>query len=143
MASSSRAQRSSHRECPQPICSVVHSPLFQPFLLTTLRISKSLIPLIHEVIPLMDALTHTLDDKIKDRSAHITIRAAAARGRALIDKYYSKTDESIMYRLGMSELYFRLIHAISDLHLQFSILSTRLHTSKPRHGRMTKASREI
>lgn len=31
------------------------------------------------------------------------IRAAAAKGIAVLNKYYAKTDESIMYRCAMSK----------------------------------------
>lgn len=75
----------------------------QHFLSATLRISKSRIPLMHEVIPIMDILTHELNLTIQDTNLHIAVRAAAARGRVIMDKYYSRTDESIMYRMAMSK----------------------------------------
>ncbi len=50
----------------------------------------------------MDILTHKINDVIRDNSLHIAVRAAAARGRVILDKYYSRTDESIMYRMAMS-----------------------------------------
>ncbi len=50
----------------------------------------------------MDILTHKINDAIQDESLHIAVRAAAARGRVILDKYYSKTDQSIMYRMAMS-----------------------------------------
>lgn len=70
------------------------------------------IPLIHEVIPIMDILTKKIDDSITDTSLHIAVRAAAARGRVILNKYYSKTDESIMYRMGMSESYSIINHVL-------------------------------
>lgn len=37
-------------------------------------------------------------------AAHLpVIRMAAARGLVVVDKYYAKTDDSLMYRLAMSE----------------------------------------
>ncbi len=51
----------------------------------------------------MDILTSMLNDTIENASLHIAVRAAAARGHVILDKYYTKTDESIMYRMGMSE----------------------------------------
>lgn len=44
-----------------------------------------------------------LDEKVLDPHLHVTVRAAAARGIKVLNKYYSKTDESIMYRLAMCE----------------------------------------
>lgn len=75
----------------------------QHFLAATLRISKSHIPLMHEVIPVMDILTNELNATIQDTTIHIAVRAAAARGRVIMDKYYSRTDESIMYHMAMSK----------------------------------------
>ncbi len=69
----------------------------------TLRISRTSTPLLHEVIPLIDILTKLLDKKIIDTSLPMAIRAAVARGRAILNKYYSLTDDSIMYRMAMSE----------------------------------------
>ncbi len=52
---------------------------------------------------MFDKLTVKVNAAIKDTSLHIAVRAAAARGRVILDKYYSKTDASIMYRMAMSE----------------------------------------
>ncbi|KLO09608.1 hypothetical protein SCHPADRAFT_833804, partial [Schizopora paradoxa] len=71
------------------------------FLAATLRISQSRIPLLHEVIPMMDILTSMLNKTVTNTKLHIAVRAAAARGRVILDKYYSKTDDSITYRMAM------------------------------------------
>lgn len=42
-----------------------------------------------------------LDDAVDDVDLHVLVRAAASRGRTILNKYYSRTDESIMYRLAM------------------------------------------
>lgn len=75
----------------------------QDFLYTTTRISQSNTPLLHEVIPLIDSLTGAMEDVVDSMTASDIIRLAAARGRQVLNKYYSKTDESIMYRLAMSK----------------------------------------
>ncbi|TDL14850.1 hypothetical protein BD410DRAFT_733533 [Rickenella mellea] len=77
------------------------SPLLQRFLAATERISKSAVPLVHEVIPLIDSLTDTLAAAVIDEALHPVVRAAMARGVEVLNKYYSKTDDSIMYRLAM------------------------------------------
>lgn len=48
---------------------------------------------------------------------HVLVRAAAARGRKMLDKYYSKTDDSIMYRLAMSKLVLSPGSSFFSLHL--------------------------
>ncbi|KIP05469.1 hypothetical protein PHLGIDRAFT_74254, partial [Phlebiopsis gigantea 11061_1 CR5-6] len=42
-----------------------------------------------------------LEKAVKDRTLAKVIRVAAARGLGVLNKYYSKTDDSIMYRLTM------------------------------------------
>lgn len=69
--------------------------------------SKSRVPLLHEVIPLIDAITAELDKYIEnnDNVYHPLVSAAAARGLAVLNKYYSKTDDSILYRGAMSKCF--------------------------------------
>ena len=58
--------------------------------------------LIHEVIPYMDILTEHLA-KFKDNAAlKPVIRVGAARGIEVINRYYSKTDYSMVYHVAMS-----------------------------------------
>jgi hypothetical protein len=59
--------------------------------------------MVHEVIPLIDNLTTFVELCAENDSLHCVVRATAARGVSILDKYYSKTDDSIMYRLAMSE----------------------------------------
>ena len=63
--------------------------------------STSTRSLLHEVIPYIDVLTEHLDAFATNTQYHPTVRAAARRGRLLMDKYYSRTDESIVYRDAM------------------------------------------
>lgn len=66
--------------------------------------SASAHPLIADVIPLIDLLLHDrLDDLVNDIDKPMIIRASAAKASAIIEKYYSKTDDSKMYRLCMSK----------------------------------------
>jgi len=74
----------------------------QPFLTATLWLSQKKTPLLHEVIPVIDLLTNRLEDVSTDAKYLPSIRAGAAKGLAVLNKYYSKTDESVMYRCTMS-----------------------------------------
>lgn len=68
----------------------------------TKEVSKSKVPLIHDVIPFIDGLTAMLDEVIDDVLISLTVRHAALRGVLLLNKYYAKTDDSIIYRIAMS-----------------------------------------
>jgi len=63
----------------------------------TLQLLKKKIPLIHEVIPVINILTDHLEDVSSDAKYLPSIRAGAAKGLVILNKYYSKTDESVMY----------------------------------------------
>jgi MoxR-like ATPase len=65
--------------------------------------SRSAVPLVHEVIPWIDALTKCLDDHVDDVDALPAVRAAADKGRVMLHKYYSRTDDSHVYRIAMSK----------------------------------------
>ena len=73
----------------------------QPFLFATRELSQSTQALIHEVIQWIDTLTKHLDNFSDDPKQHPTVRAGAARGRVLLNKYYSLTDESNFYRIAL------------------------------------------
>ncbi|TDL13925.1 hypothetical protein BD410DRAFT_686493, partial [Rickenella mellea] len=77
------------------------SPILQHFLDATTRISQSTVSLLHEVIPVIDKLTDVLDAANEDTNLFPVVRAAMKRGRKVLDKYYAKTDESILYRCAM------------------------------------------
>ena len=64
--------------------------------------STSTRSLVYEVIPYIDVLTEHLDAFAANSDYHPTVRAAARRGRLMMDKYYSRTDESIIFRIAMS-----------------------------------------
>src|ERR1700677_818542 len=76
----------------------------QMFLIATERMSQNKVPLLHEVIPIIDVLTDRLEAATGDLTLHAAVRAAAAKGLAILNKYYAKTDDSIMYRMVMSML---------------------------------------
>ncbi|GLB40082.1 putative protein dimerization activity [Lyophyllum shimeji] len=76
-------------------------PLLEAFLRATQHISTNKVALIHEVIPIIDIITGFLEDYITNTSLLPAVRAAASRGLAMINKYYSKTDDSVVYRIAM------------------------------------------
>ena len=89
--------------CDFKLCElVIDANLSQPFLQAMLWLSKNKIPLLHEVILVIDILTDRLDDVSRDMKYLPSIHAGAAKGLAVLNKYYSKTDESVMYRCAMS-----------------------------------------
>ncbi|KAJ3516930.1 hypothetical protein NMY22_g14084 [Coprinellus aureogranulatus] len=49
----------------------------------------------------IDTLTTFFDETIDDATLHPTVRHAALRGVRMLNKYYSKTDESNVYRIAM------------------------------------------
>lgn len=76
--------------------------LFQIFQYATKRMSASGRPLLADVIPVIDILTQRLETVIADDSQPAIICASAAKARSVLNKYYSKTDDSQMYRMAMS-----------------------------------------
>ncbi|KAE9388812.1 hypothetical protein BT96DRAFT_835757, partial [Gymnopus androsaceus JB14] len=77
--------------------------VLRPFLILTKRFEDKSRPLLHEFIPALDIATRNLE-KVIQMAAHLpVIHMAAARGLVVVDKYYAKTDDSLMYRLAMSE----------------------------------------
>ncbi|OJT13075.1 Zinc finger BED domain-containing protein 4 [Trametes pubescens] len=75
--------------------------LLDPFLYATKQISVSDRALVQDVIPYIDVLTSHVDTFRNDASLSPIVRAAAQRGREILDKYYKRTDETIVYRIAM------------------------------------------
>ncbi len=51
----------------------------------------------------MDILTQELEKALKNMALLPCVRVGVSQGLAIIDKYYSKTDESIMWKTAMSK----------------------------------------
>ena len=79
--------------------------------------SQSKTPLLYQVIPLIDTLTRMLETASDNKALFPAVRAAAAKGIAILNKYYAKTDESIMYRCAMSR--FIIIVSLSMMSLNY------------------------
>lgn len=75
--------------------------LIQLFLYATKKISGNESPLIHHVVPIIDSLTSALDKYIDNVALHPVVCHAALRGLLMLNKYYARTDESIVYRIAM------------------------------------------
>ncbi|THU83889.1 hypothetical protein K435DRAFT_688673, partial [Dendrothele bispora CBS 962.96] len=67
----------------------------------TKHFSKSNSTLIADIPPIMDALTKKIFNIINDPITKPIIKAAAAKAYTILNKYYGKTDSSIMYRICM------------------------------------------
>ena len=74
--------------------------------------SKGDYALVHNVIPAMDILTEHLDVFKDNANLKPIIRVAAARGLEIMNKYYSRTDESTIYRISMSKHSTNYIHML-------------------------------
>jgi hypothetical protein len=51
----------------------------------------------------MDSITSALDKFIDNPFLHPAVRHAALRGLLMLNKYYARTDDTIVYRIAMSE----------------------------------------
>ena len=68
----------------------------------TKEVSQSAVPLVHTIIPIIDSITSYFDEVIADDTLHLTVHHAALRGLHMLNKYYMRTDDSIVYRIAMS-----------------------------------------
>ena len=57
---------------------------------------------ISAVIPRIDDLVRVIDNFKDDTANHPAVRSAAVRGLTILNKYYQKTDESLVYRIAMA-----------------------------------------
>ena len=67
----------------------------------TKRVQRKEVALIHDVIPLIDTFTKILAQIIDSSKYHVAIRHAANMALAVLNKYYSYTDDSEVYRIAM------------------------------------------
>ncbi|THU79621.1 hypothetical protein K435DRAFT_666757, partial [Dendrothele bispora CBS 962.96] len=87
--------------------------VLKPFIDFTNEMSDSQQPLIHEVIPLMDQIYLQLEDLEDDLHLLPTVRMGIKAGLKILDKYYARTDDSLMYRAAMSKSSFSFSSWIS------------------------------
>lgn len=79
--------------------------ILQTFIAATEKISHTEVALIFEVIPLINRFTQLFGKIIDDESLHIAIRHAANTALTVLNRYYSPTDDTEMYRIAMSEFF--------------------------------------
>ncbi|KAJ3504337.1 hypothetical protein NMY22_g17960 [Coprinellus aureogranulatus] len=77
------------------------SPLLNVLAYATKEVSWSAVPLVHEVIPIINSITSFFNKAIDDPALHHAVRHAALRGLHMLNKYYSHTNESIVYWIAM------------------------------------------
>lgn len=63
------------------------------------------VPLISSVIPRIDLLVDVIDDFKDDMSLHPAVHSVAVQGLTILNKYYSKTDESFVHHIAMGMLH--------------------------------------
>ncbi|KAF5333044.1 hypothetical protein D9758_017293 [Tetrapyrgos nigripes] len=71
------------------------------FLSKTKEYSQSSVALLHNVILDMDSFCEALSDVRDDAAKHPAVRYSMVKGIAVLDKYYSLTDDSELYRAVM------------------------------------------
>ena len=64
-------------------------------------------PLIHEVIPMLENLEHQLHFMRDCADAPKVIRTAAVAGLIMVGKYYALTDDNEVYRIAMGKCHLR------------------------------------
>ena len=74
----------------------------QAFHNISLEMQTAGIPLISSVIPRIDDLVQVIDE-FKDAMIHLAVRGAAIQGLKLLNKYYDKSDESLVYQILMGK----------------------------------------
>ncbi|KAJ3966428.1 hypothetical protein EV361DRAFT_809106, partial [Lentinula raphanica] len=91
---------------------------------------------ISAVIPAMDAIDEVFATGIiNDEDLSEPIRHALAIGKKTLNKYYSLTDDSELYRIAMGTPYFSYyLHSLIIVFLQFSIRPTSSTTSEKLAG---------
>ncbi|KAK0465985.1 uncharacterized protein EV420DRAFT_1636544 [Desarmillaria tabescens] len=62
---------------------------------------KSGKPLIFKVFPAIDKLTRFLEQGQNNKELHATVRMACYHAMLVLNKYYAKTDESVIYHIAM------------------------------------------
>ncbi|THU99617.1 hypothetical protein K435DRAFT_620982, partial [Dendrothele bispora CBS 962.96] len=75
--------------------------ILNPFVWFTKEMEGNTRPLIHEVIPLIDRINMHLEAVVDNISQDDLLRISAKRGLMILDKYYAKTDDSLVYRSAM------------------------------------------
>ena len=92
-----------------------------------LKVSKDNIPLVQQVIPIINYLHQCLEDFTDDPSKSMIVHHAAQNGVWVLDKYYSQTDESVMYHVAMGEAH--PYHSMIFTKNNFAVLHPKYKTT--------------
>lgn len=65
--------------------------------------------MVYQVIPIIDKFNGLFTDMIWNDKLHLSVRHAAKMGSKVLDKYYTLTDESKVYRTCMRTFYCPLL----------------------------------
>jgi hypothetical protein len=77
--------------------------LFKLFNELTNLFSKANVPLIYEVIPMLEKLEHALDRIYNAKDEPPVVRIAAQAALQVVGKYYALTDDNEVYRIAISK----------------------------------------
>ena len=78
----------------------------QMFEKVTKHISQSESVLVHQVIPIIDHITMELERVVDNEDVHMSICHGAKNALSMVHKYYALLDDSEIYWVAMSELFF-------------------------------------
>jgi hypothetical protein len=78
-----------------------HSLVKQIFDQLTELFSQAEVPLIYQVLPMLEQLEHQLEFMQDDWNTHNVIRIAAQAALLMVGKYYALTDDNEVYRIAM------------------------------------------
>ncbi|KAG1719767.1 uncharacterized protein EDB91DRAFT_1231303 [Suillus paluster] len=76
-------------------------PVLEIFDDLTNRFSQAEVPLVHEVIPMLERLEHMMVKVSRDTELSAIVRVAALAALQVIGKYYALTDDNEVYRIAI------------------------------------------
>ncbi|KAG1748375.1 uncharacterized protein EDB91DRAFT_1218757 [Suillus paluster] len=76
-------------------------PVLEIFDDLTNRFSQAEVPLVHEVIPMLERLEHMMVKVSRDTELSAIVRVAALAALQVIGKYYTLTDDNEVYRIAI------------------------------------------
>ncbi|MGH7239005.1 MAG: hypothetical protein ACREHG_02955 [Candidatus Saccharimonadales bacterium] len=71
------------------------------FIAATEKVSKAEVPLVYQIIPIIDRFNEIFTNLMTDDTVPLIIRHAAKLASAMLDKYYSLTDACKVYCISM------------------------------------------
>lgn len=83
------------------------------------------------VIPAMDKIDETLSNWLLDATLSPPVRAAVAIAKKTLNRYYSLTDQSEVYRIAMSACFIQSVYSLlfSHAHLLFTSPASKIQAT--------------